>query len=476
MPFQRFRPFAASRGCRSYGVLSILTLVLLIFALGAGILAYRALSSLGATAGGSPPPSGAPGSASPTSLPGYHPQPEDELKSVAMVSSSEGWAVGSAYVSGQVYQPLLLHYTGSLWERSTDPSNAALQASSAGLLQVSMVSAQEGWAVGNLEWATHQPAGSDYAGFILHYQHGSWHLQDTFDGALHSLWMLSSTDGWAVGSIGTEIGQSFVLHYDGQSWSFVDVPGAGLASIVMTEPTNGWAFGFLAGRYAGQFSGLLLHDTGNTWRQVTFPFMETFIALAMASTGEGCPLCWREQPALLLPWSLRPITTCLKHQIMLVDSCPAGQHDLVIDQRRGSCATFGYTLNQLPVTALPAQEERRELTHLLWTAVGCGEEDFSPPSLALPAHSPLRQMHPAACLHFLWQMGQMLVTRDPSNPLFVGAGQEPGKQRYLTTQTRLEQADVETVHTVLIAMLRLLKDWPQSWYGSWNGWSNRRNP
>ncbi len=287
MPFQRFRPFAASRGCRSYGALSILTLFLMLFALGAGILAYRALASLSATAGGSPPPSGAPGAGSPTPVPGYHPQPEDELKSVAMISGNEGWAVGSAYVSAQVYEPLLLHYTGSLWERSMDPSNAALQAKSAGLQQVSMVSAQEGWAVGNLEWATHQPAASDYAGFILHYQGGSWHLQDTFDGALQSLWMLSSTDGWAVGSIGTEIGQSFVLHYDGQSWSFVDVPGAGLASIVMTEPTNGWTFGFLAGRYAGQFSGLLLHDTGNTWRQVTFPFMDTFIALAMVSTGEG---------------------------------------------------------------------------------------------------------------------------------------------------------------------------------------------
>lgn len=181
--------------------------------------------------------------------------------------------------------------------------------------------------------------------------------------------------------------------------------------------------------------------------------------------GKVCPLCWREQPALLLPWSLRPITTCLKHQIMLVDSCPTGQHDLVIDQRRGSCAACGYTLNQLPVTALPAQEESRELTHLLWTAVGCGEEDFPPPSLAIPAHSPLRQMHPAACLHFLWQMGQLLVTRDSGNPLFAGAGQELGKQRQLTTQTRLEQAGVETVHTILIAMLRLLKDWPQSWYG-----------
>lgn len=180
--------------------------------------------------------------------------------------------------------------------------------------------------------------------------------------------------------------------------------------------------------------------------------------------GKVCPLCWREQPAVLLPWSLRPITACLKHQIMLVDYCHAGQHDLMVDQRRGCCATCGCALDELPVRAWPVPEESQELTHLLWTAVGCGAERFPPQNLALGAQSPLRQMHPAAFLHFLWQMGHLLVTRDPDNPLFVGSGAEPEKQRELTHQTMLGQVNVETVHTILIAMVRLLKGWPHRWY------------
>lgn len=112
-------------------------------------------------------------------------------------------------------------------------------------------------------------------------------MQGTFGGALHSLWMLSPTDGWAVGSIGEEIGESLVLHYDGHTWTAVDAPGAGLASVVMTAPTDGWAFGFSAGRYAGQFNGLLLHYTGSAWSPVTLPFMDTFFELALAATGEG---------------------------------------------------------------------------------------------------------------------------------------------------------------------------------------------
>jgi hypothetical protein len=180
--------------------------------------------------------------------------------------------------------------------------------------------------------------------------------------------------------------------------------------------------------------------------------------------GKVCPLCWREQPALLLPWSLRPITTCLKHQIMLVDHCPAGQHNLVIDQRRGRCATCGCALAHLPVTAPPAQEKSQELTHLLWTAVGCGDGFFPPPSLTLPAHSPLRHMSPAACLHFFWQMGHLLVTRDPTNPLFAEIQQESGKRELPTIQVPLSQANVEMIHTVLVGILRLLKDWPDRWY------------
>lgn len=171
MPFQRFRPFAASRGCRSLATLGIPVLLLVLCALGAGLLAYRTLAPLSQSAGASAPPTGtAPaGTFTPTSVPGYRPQTEDELNSVVMVSRSEGWAVGSTYVSGQIYEPLILHYTGSRWERRMDLGNTDLQARTSGLEQVAMVSASEGWAVGNLELATARSDGTTDGAFILHY-------------------------------------------------------------------------------------------------------------------------------------------------------------------------------------------------------------------------------------------------------------------------------------------------------------------
>ena len=66
------------------------------------------------------------------------------------------------------------------------------------LYSVFMVSASDGWAVGS--WGT-----------ILHYTGGSWSLYATSPTTdhLYSVFMVSASDGWAVGDYGT------ILHYSG---------------------------------------------------------------------------------------------------------------------------------------------------------------------------------------------------------------------------------------------------------------------
>src|SRR5262249_30814756 len=57
-----------------------------------------------------------------------------------------------------------------------------------------------------------------------------------------------------------------------------------------------------------------------------------------------CPQCWQARKALLLPWSLRHVTTCPTHQILLVDHCSACDTRLHLDPIRGCCARCGEQL------------------------------------------------------------------------------------------------------------------------------------
>jgi hypothetical protein len=69
------------------------------------------------------------------------------LVGVAMVSASEGWAVG--------FPGTILHYTDGEWSQAPSPNSDLL-------LGVAMISASEGWAVGN----------NMFGGAILHYTRG----------------------------------------------------------------------------------------------------------------------------------------------------------------------------------------------------------------------------------------------------------------------------------------------------------------
>lgn len=204
----------------------------------------------------------------------------EDLKSIEMISCSEGWAVGKA---GTIY-----HYrdTGatpcvanpgagaSFWHRGDSHSTAP---NAADLEDLSMLSATSGWAVGNA------------AGGILHWNGATWHNNDAHGRAttaqdLRSIHMVSSVQGWAVGKVG------IIYHYDGVTWHTGDVHSTSptildLNEVFMFNGTNGWAVGK---------DGVIIHWDGSAWSTTTSPTTADLKGLSLVRLGTRPQALWRE--------------------------------------------------------------------------------------------------------------------------------------------------------------------------------------
>jgi hypothetical protein len=133
-----------------------------------------------------------------------------QVEALSMVSASSGWAVGYSFVEAEL---VFWHYNGQQWVQSAsltsgskpyDPSPIPV------VLALSMDSATDGWAVGV------QSPDSSLVGtaLYLHYSQGHWtKAVGPPEGYLTSVTMLSADEGWAVG------GGGVVLHYHHGAWS-----------------------------------------------------------------------------------------------------------------------------------------------------------------------------------------------------------------------------------------------------------------
>src|SRR5579859_642587 len=125
------------------------------------------------------------------------------LWSISMTSATEGWAAGEVRTR-DMDRDLLMHFAGGRWAWvDSSFSNAPLRS-------ISMISRNEGWALG--------PGG------ILHYHGGQW-TQVFRPGVpdprqswppLWGVMMTSADDGWAVGQAG--FGVATMMHYTNGQW------------------------------------------------------------------------------------------------------------------------------------------------------------------------------------------------------------------------------------------------------------------
>jgi hypothetical protein len=202
---------------------------------------------------------------------------QPQLSDIAMVSPTEGWAIGgttTCYVSDANLEThysnadcshvdaLLMHYQQGVWSQVTLSIPGQLES-------ISMDSATDGWAVG-------VTVTKGIESILLHYDGQSWQkVPNSLNMDLMRVQMLSADDGWAIGDGGDGPGTS-LLHYDGQSWTVQPWPaipgieskfGINITDLEMLSPTEGWAAGCF---YPFDADGtkqeaLILHYTGGQW-------------------------------------------------------------------------------------------------------------------------------------------------------------------------------------------------------------------
>jgi hypothetical protein len=202
-----------------------------------------------------------------------------------MVSSAEGWAVGSLQTanSSSIFDvsALILHYANGRW---TPASIVGLPASKIAFLTgVSMVSPHEGWAVGEIYGNTPgKDQGTSYM-LVLHYLNGVWsRVAWTHIGALNGVDALPTGDMWAVGAV-TGVGPSAVVHmHDGAFAGLLETVPGSLNAVQIFSTQSGWD-GWAVGDGAAT-----VHDQDSVWTREDYTIHGFTISnLSLVSPTEG---------------------------------------------------------------------------------------------------------------------------------------------------------------------------------------------
>ncbi len=205
-----------------------------------------------------------------TSSPGYPARPvgfDNGRGSIQMLAPDEFWAAtGTSLPDGS---ETYIHYHNGIWDRpvlnipacrANLPGPSRPDQFTCNLQALAMLSSSEGWAVGHVGIATTvngQQISDTNAGAIFHYGDGKWQLQYTLPHAGFSgVTMLSSTEGWAVGtqddSSNSNSSESPVLlHYHDGVWQPASSP-------LSTLPKHASYFGSFSAPIAVQGQDLWL--------------------------------------------------------------------------------------------------------------------------------------------------------------------------------------------------------------------------
>jgi hypothetical protein len=207
------------------------------------------------------------------------------LQSVAMLSASDGWAVGyqGTYPNGNLQGSVILRRQGNSWnEWGSDASGPALYSAAA-------VSASDGWAVGS---------NSSNGSAIKRWNGSAWESVANPGGQiLRSVAMVSANNGWAVGAGGNCIQgshlQGTIMRWDGNSWSAISLTDNVLYSVAMVSANDGWAVGYYCYAYWNggipqwDSDSLILRWNGNSWNAVGSPTFYALLSVDMASATDG---------------------------------------------------------------------------------------------------------------------------------------------------------------------------------------------
>ena len=148
------------------------------------------------------------------------------LYGVTAVSDGDVWAVGQYYNGTNPYQTLVERWNGTAWSVVASP-NITTTANNF-LRSVAVVSASDVWAVGYY-YSGFNPALT----LVEHWNGTAWSIVSnpnpgTGDNVLYGVAAVSAGDVWAVGSYSTTTAvQTLVEHWNGTAWSVVSSPNHG---------------------------------------------------------------------------------------------------------------------------------------------------------------------------------------------------------------------------------------------------------
>jgi hypothetical protein len=200
---------------------------------------------------------------------------DNVLSSVVAISSNDVWAVGN-YQVGNNSHTLTIHWDGTAWSVVPTPAIGA----NSFLFGVDAVSNNEVWAVGN-----YTQSGSTSYTLTMRWDGSIWTIvpttdQEPYENRLYDVEAISSTDVWAVGR--TDFTYStLVMHWNGSAWTRFPSPNPGpydnvLRSVDAVSPDNIWAVGYaFSWRVPGEYSSLIQHWDGTSWRVVEGPDVES---------------------------------------------------------------------------------------------------------------------------------------------------------------------------------------------------------
>lgn len=183
------------------------------------------------------------------SVPANLPSATDDLLSIEMLSSTDGWAVGceaAPVEGGACNNPRIIRWNGLAWSQVTPGTGSP--PGLGGLRSVFMLTPTNGWAVGD------EPSGSDNTATILHWDGVQWRRVPGPDvgaaGFLAKVFLVSGNDGWAVGAnVAVAPDQSVIVRWDGSTWDVISTPpipptlSMPLNSLFLVSQLDGWAIG-----------------------------------------------------------------------------------------------------------------------------------------------------------------------------------------------------------------------------------------
>ena len=219
----------------------------------------------------------------------------NDLTGVAVVSANDIWSVGTTNLGPPHYtsQSLIEHWNGTKWSLVSSPPPGG---SGGGLRSISVISANDIWAVGN-----YNDNSATSHTLAEHWDGSHWTIVPSPDPAsggnyLEGVTVISSNNVWAVGgSFTTGPANTLIEHWDGTVWSVVSSPNPGLAynalfGVTSVSANDIWAVGNEYNRNVRGSLTLIEHWNGTAWSVVSSPSLpsqKNFLASvsAMASNN-----------------------------------------------------------------------------------------------------------------------------------------------------------------------------------------------